>query len=146
MEDPERSLATLGRLREIGVGLAIDDFGTGYSSFNYLRKLPVDELKIDKSFVLGMLGDPSSAKIVKAVVDLGHTFGLKIVAEGVEDTDTVQALTELGCDCGQGYHYARALPAEDLRQWLASPRSGLLPSAPASPERVTRYRAAPRRR
>ena len=130
MDDPEVSFATLGRLRDIGVSLSIDDFGTGYSSLDYLRKLPVHELKIDRSFVLAMTADTSCSKIVKAVVDLGHNFGLGIVAEGVEDADTVGALTDLGCDCAQGYHFARALPEGELREWLTSSNSGLTSCPP----------------
>jgi diguanylate cyclase (GGDEF)-like protein/PAS domain S-box-containing protein len=119
MTDPERALATVARLYSLGVHIAIDDFGTGYSSLAYLKKLPVDELKIDRSFVSEMCSDASDYAIVRSTIDLAHNLGLHVVAEGVEDAATWQLLTDLGCDEAQGYHLGRpGLPAA-LTTWLA---------------------------
>jgi EAL domain-containing protein (putative c-di-GMP-specific phosphodiesterase class I) len=118
MSDPVKAHRLLSELSAIGVRIAIDDFGTGYSSLAYLKDLPVDQLKIDKSFVLNMLCDPNDAIIVKSVIDLGHNLGLKTVAEGIEDLDTWQQLTNLGCDSAQGYFLAKPLPAADLETWF----------------------------
>jgi EAL domain-containing protein (putative c-di-GMP-specific phosphodiesterase class I) len=117
MDDPQRAEATLGRLAELGFKLSIDDFGTGYSSLAYLKRLPVDELKIDKSFVMGMAGDESDAKIVRSTVDLAHNLGLSVVAEGVEDQALLLRLRELRCDEAQGYHIARPMPAAEFVAW-----------------------------
>jgi EAL domain-containing protein (putative c-di-GMP-specific phosphodiesterase class I) len=114
MEDPERALRIVTRLRELGVGISVDDFGTGYSSLGYLMRLPARELKIDKSFVMQMETDPGSATIVHSTIDLAHNLGLKVVAEGVESESIWRVLKELGCDMGQGYHFSRPLPAEKL--------------------------------
>jgi len=118
MVDPERSLAVLERLRTLGVRLSIDDFGTGYSSMAYLKLLPVQELKIDSSFVRDMIADAGSQVIVRSAVDLGHEFGLTVIAEGVEDAVTVQALRLLGADGMQGYHLGRPMPAGRLAEWI----------------------------
>ncbi len=117
--EPDRSMANLKRLSEMGVRLAVDDFGTGYSSLSYLRRLPVDEVKIDRSFVTGMATDPDDLAIVRAVVDLSGHFGLAAVAEGVESERTVQLLEDLGCGLGQGFLFSRALPFERFEAWLA---------------------------
>ncbi len=114
MLDVARAHATLRRLRDLGFGLALDDFGTGYSSLSYLQQLPVDELKIDRSFVSRAVVDPGSLAIVRATIELGHALGLRVVAEGVEDTATWEAMRELGCDFGQGYLFGHPVPAEDL--------------------------------
>ena len=106
------------RLHALGCRLAIDDYGTGYSSLAYLRHLPVDELKIDKSFVLGMARDSSDAVIVRSTIDLGHNMGLAVVAEGVEDEDTFDELERLRCDLVQGYWLSRPLPQADVAQWM----------------------------
>jgi EAL domain-containing protein (putative c-di-GMP-specific phosphodiesterase class I) len=119
MNDPVRTVAVLGRLRSMGVRLAIDDFGTGYSSFSHLRRLPVDEIKIDKSFVQHMANDQSDHVIVRSIVDLGRNLGLKVVAEGVEDDAAWSELTSLGCDVVQGYVLTPALAPEALEVWLA---------------------------
>lgn len=113
MKDPETSLETLFKLKSLGVQLAIDDFGTGYSSLSYLKQLPVDELKIDKSFVMNMLSDEGDERIVRSVIDLAHNFDLRVVAEGVEDQETMEYLAKLGCDKIQGYFYSKPL-AEDM--------------------------------
>jgi EAL domain-containing protein (putative c-di-GMP-specific phosphodiesterase class I) len=104
----------------MGVALSIDDFGTGYSSMSYLKSLPVRELKIDRSFVIGMATDESDVVLAQSAVDLGHNLGLHVVAEGVEDATTQQALSEMGCDLVQGYHIFRPVPANDLDGWLGT--------------------------
>jgi EAL domain-containing protein (putative c-di-GMP-specific phosphodiesterase class I) len=119
MRDPIRSLETLHRLAALGVGLSIDDFGTGYSSLAYMKRLPVHELKIDKSFVLNMANNNNDRMIVKSIIDLAHNFGMKVTAEGVEDNTTLQQLADMGCDRAQGYFIARPMPAEDLAHWMA---------------------------
>ena len=115
--DEERSLAMLTRLSAAGVALSIDDFGTGYSSLAYLKRFPLDELKIDKLFVGGLLTERGDHQIVRSVIDLAHNFELRAVAEGVEDEPTHQELRRLGCDLAQGFHFARPLPEKDLRGW-----------------------------
>ena len=117
MDDPQRAQATLERLRASGFKLSIDDFGTGYSSLAYLKRLPVDELKIDKSFVIGMERDADDAKIVRSTIDLAHNLGLTVVAEGVENAAIWNLLHRQGCDEGQGYHMSRPMPADDFAAW-----------------------------
>ena len=117
--EPDRPMTTLRRLNEMGVRLAVDDFGTGYSSLSYLRRLPVDEVKIDRSFVQGMATDTGDLAIVRAVVDLARHFGLLVVAEGVESERTVSLLEGLGCDIGQGFLFSRPLPYERFETWLS---------------------------
>jgi diguanylate cyclase (GGDEF)-like protein len=114
MADPGRTVGVLSRLSAMGVGLAIDDFGTGYSSLSYLKRLPVDEVKIDKSFVMNMRTDDNDAVIVRSTVDLAKNLGLKVTAEGVEDRETWDRLVALGCDRAQGYYLSRPLPASKL--------------------------------
>ena len=116
--DPERAKAVLEQLNELGITLAIDDFGTGYSSLAYLRHLPVDEIKIDKSFVMEMASNQSDEMIVRSIIDLAHNLNLRAVAEGVEDQDVLNRLGELGCDIAQGYHISRPLPPERLQEWI----------------------------
>jgi EAL domain-containing protein (putative c-di-GMP-specific phosphodiesterase class I) len=118
MADPDRALRVLKAIDGLGVTLAIDDFGTGYSSLAYLKRLPVRLLKIDGSFVTGMLGDDQDQIIVHSTINLAHNLGLKVVAEGVEDEKVLCKLQELGCDQVQGYHIARPQPAPALEQWL----------------------------
>jgi diguanylate cyclase (GGDEF)-like protein len=114
MTDAERARRSLERLAAIGVRTAIDDFGTGYSSLAYLQRLPVHAIKLDRSFVAGMLDDPSSAAIVRTTVDLGRTLGLVVVAEGIEEEEQWQRLAELGCRFGQGYLFGRTLEPEGV--------------------------------
>jgi EAL domain-containing protein (putative c-di-GMP-specific phosphodiesterase class I) len=114
MEDPDRALAVLTRLAGQGVRLSIDDFGTGYSSLAYLKSLPVHELKIDRSFVAGMVGNPRDQVIVDSTVALGRRLGLEVVAEGVEDEATRVALEGLGCELAQGFLFSRPVPAADV--------------------------------
>ena len=110
MEDAPSTLATLQELKELGVNLAIDDFGTGYSSFSYLRRFPVDYLKIDRSFVDGLGKDPDDTALVSGIVSLAHSLGLKVVAEGVETAEQLARLRETGCEFAQGYYFSAPLP------------------------------------
>jgi diguanylate cyclase (GGDEF)-like protein len=126
--DPKRAMGVLAELRDLGVRIAIDDFGTGYSSLSYLIKLKPDEIKIDKSFVLNMRHDESSAVIVRSTIDLAHGLGLKVVAEGVENQAAYDALASLGCDRMQGFHIAQAMSAEALSEWAAADHLNLGPS------------------
>jgi diguanylate cyclase (GGDEF)-like protein len=119
MEDPLYARRALEKLAGLGFKLAIDDYGTGYSSLSYLMKLPVHELKIDRSFVATMATDEDLRTIVRSTIGMGHNLGLKIVAEGVEDAAGLQALKDEGCDQVQGYFVSRPLPAAELEQWLA---------------------------
>jgi len=119
MDDPQRAEAMLNRLSEQGFKLSIDDFGTGYSSLAYLKRLPVDELKIDKSFVMGMESGEDDAMIVRSTIDLAHNLGLTVVAEGVETAAILERLRVLACDEAQGYHIARPLPVDDFLAWQA---------------------------
>lgn len=123
MDDPVRANTTLERLAALGVDLSIDDFGTGYSSLAYLKQLPVDELKIDKSFVLNMEHDQGDTKIVRSTIDLGHNMGLRVVAEGVENEAVWHMLAGLGCDQGQGYFMSRPLAASGLLDWVRNWRA-----------------------
>ncbi|GFJ79034.1 bifunctional diguanylate cyclase/phosphodiesterase [Phytohabitans houttuyneae] len=116
----DRPLPTLRRLREIGVRLSVDDFGTGYSSLSYLRRLPVHEVKIDRTFVQGMATDAGDLAIVRAVVALSLQFGLTVVAEGVESELTLDLLKEMGCEIGQGFLFSRPLPYERLEAWFGA--------------------------
>lgn len=118
MADPTRALTVLTQLAEQGIRLSIDDFGTGFSSMSYLKRLPVDELKVDRSFVTDMTTQTADQVLVRSVVELGHNLGLHVVAEGVEDAHTLQALAKLGCDVAQGYHLGRPAPAEHIDHWL----------------------------
>jgi len=118
MADPTHALQVLGRLDAMGVQVSIDDFGTGYSSMAHLKTLPVHELKVDRSFVSQMINNASDEVIVRSTIDLGRNLGLRVVAEGVEDEATWQALDALGCDAIQGYHVSRPVPPDDLIHWL----------------------------
>ena len=117
MDDPQRAQATLDKLSALGFKLSIDDFGTGYSSLAYLKRLPVDELKIDQSFVKSMQTDPDDAKIVRSTIDLAHNLGLTVVAEGVENAKVWDMLRELNCDQAQGYHMGKPMPADAFANW-----------------------------
>ncbi len=123
MDDPQRAQQTLQRLHEMGVDLSIDDFGTGYSSLAYLKRLPVNELKIDKSFVLNMAKDEGDTKIVRSTIDLGHIMGLRVVAEGIENVEVWHLLAQLGCDQGQGYFMSRPIAADQIPAWVAAWKS-----------------------
>jgi diguanylate cyclase (GGDEF)-like protein len=127
LADPMRARSVLSRLGDLGVRVAIDDFGSGYTSLGYLKRLPVDVLKIDKSFVLGMDADEQDAVIVRSAIELGHNLGLEVVAEGVETAETWTELERLGCDLAQGFYLSRPLPASDVAGWLAL-RAGPMPA------------------
>jgi EAL domain-containing protein (putative c-di-GMP-specific phosphodiesterase class I)/GGDEF domain-containing protein len=114
MDDPQRALRTLKAIRGLGVRFAIDDFGTGYSSLAHLKKLPVSSIKIDKSFTQNMESDNESAVIVRAIIDLGHNLGLKVVAEGVETREAKEMLASFDCDEAQGYYFSRPVIASDI--------------------------------
>jgi diguanylate cyclase (GGDEF)-like protein len=131
MEDPEHALATLRALHGLGVRLAIDDFGTGFSSLAYLKRLPVDELKIDRAFVMGMAEDRDDRMIVRSTIELAHNLGLKVVAEGVETDACLDELRALGCDLAQGYLISGPLRRSKLETWLRESKWGL-ESAPAA--------------
>ncbi|MDG0860864.1 EAL domain-containing protein [Pelomonas aquatica] len=120
MDDPERALSTLEHLHAMGFKLSIDDFGTGYSSLAYLKRLPVDELKIDKSFVMAMERDLDDARIVRSTIELAHNLGLSVVAEGLETIKAWAMLARLGCDEGQGYYICKPMPMEQFIAWAQS--------------------------
>jgi diguanylate cyclase (GGDEF)-like protein/PAS domain S-box-containing protein len=124
MSDPARARTLLASLRGLGVRVAVDDFGTGYSSLAYLKRLPLDELKIDRSFLPDVATDVRDAALVRATIDLGHTLGLRVVAEGVEDADSLVLLKDMGCDEVQGYYISRPLVAEALAHWARTWRFG----------------------
>lgn len=119
MADPRRVLSTIAQLDRLGVAIALDDFGTGYSSLQHLRRLPLAEVKIDRSFVLAMAADTDDAAIVRSVIELAGALGLRVVAEGVEDERTWRLLHAAGCRVAQGWFFARPMPAEDLVGWLS---------------------------
>jgi diguanylate cyclase (GGDEF)-like protein len=127
MLDPARAKATLERLSAIGLSLSVDDFGTGYSSLANLKRLPVDGIKIDKSFVIDMPHDQSDAAIVRSTIDLAHNLGLRVVAEGVESHEAWRRLEDLGCDLAQGFHVSRPIPAEAMTRLLAERRAAAEP-------------------
>jgi EAL domain-containing protein (putative c-di-GMP-specific phosphodiesterase class I) len=118
MDDPLLALEVLGKLKTLGVWTSIDDFGTGYSSLAYLKHLPIDELKIDKSFVGNLVHDQNDLVIVRSTIDLSHNLGLTVVAEGVEDAATLERLAELTCDRAQGFFVSRPLPGTAVAGWL----------------------------
>jgi len=115
--DAERSGAVLTRLKALGVELAIDDFGSGFTSLAHLRRLPIDEIKIDRPYVARFLGNPGDLALVKTAIDLAHNFGMRVVAEGVESAAVSKALGELGCDIMQGNFALPPVPAADFRDW-----------------------------
>jgi EAL domain-containing protein (putative c-di-GMP-specific phosphodiesterase class I) len=119
--DPEKASAMLRALASMGVGIAIDNFGTGYSSLAGLRDLPVSELKVDRSFVAGLITHPRDAAIVRSTIQLAHELEVKVIAEGVEDEDTIKELADLGCDMAQGYYFSRPQPLGGLVAWFEAP-------------------------
>jgi EAL domain-containing protein (putative c-di-GMP-specific phosphodiesterase class I) len=132
MDDPALSLRVLNRLNAMGVELVVDDFGTGYSSLGYLMKLPVSVVKIDQSFTMSMTTDPDAASIVKAMIELAHALGMKVVAEGAETKETWDMLARLGCDEAQGYYISEPLPADAFQRWLERAPSPLSPALTAT--------------
>jgi diguanylate cyclase (GGDEF)-like protein len=125
MADADRALSTLSRLNSMGVRLSVDDFGTGYSSLAYLKRFPVNEIKIDKSFVMDMLDDVSDAVIVRSTIDLAHNMGMKVVAEGIESQAAWDQLAELGCNLGQGYYMCKPCPTAEFEKWVWESSWGL---------------------
>ena len=136
MAEPGQAIRVLHELHAAGVRLSVDDFGTGYSSLAYLQRLPVHEVKIDKSFVRDLDPGDDRAAIVRAVVDLGHILGLQVVAEGVETAAVADLLLHLGCDLVQGYFYSRPVSADAFWSWCAERRSDRTGDVPASPRPV----------
>jgi EAL domain-containing protein (putative c-di-GMP-specific phosphodiesterase class I) len=132
LADPLRTKCVLENLSDMGVRLSLDDFGTGYSSLSYLKRLPLDQLKIDRSFVLNMLEDTDHAVIVRSTIDLAKNLGLEVVAEGVENAAIWEELGRLGCDIAQGHYLTRPLPADELDAWLRN-RSGWVAELDAEP-------------
>jgi EAL domain-containing protein (putative c-di-GMP-specific phosphodiesterase class I) len=122
MDDPAGAVRAMEALKELGVGLSLDDFGTGYSSLNYLRRFPVDSLKIDRSFIRDVTSDPSGASVVTSVIDIAHNLGLTAVAEGVETREQLAFLTRSGCDMLQGYIFSKPLPAGEFTNLLREGR------------------------
>jgi diguanylate cyclase (GGDEF)-like protein len=118
IEDPVSALAMLDALAKLRISISIDDFGTGYSSLSHLARMPADEVKIDRSFVQGLESDVEYAAVVRSAIDMGHSLGLKVVAEGIETEFAAQRLRAFGCDVGQGYLYAKPMPGEQLIRWL----------------------------
>jgi EAL domain-containing protein (putative c-di-GMP-specific phosphodiesterase class I) len=123
ISERERIQKMLARLSERGVRIAVDDFGSGYASLGHLRQLPVDVLKVDKSFVQNIGTDEDDEAIVRSTIDLAHSLGITVVAEGVESDDVLQRLRTLGCDLAQGFCLAHPAPAEDVTEWLLGRRS-----------------------
>jgi len=142
MIDPERALKILLRLHDLGIHLSIDDFGTGYSSLVYLKKLPVSQIKVDRSFVMDMTQDDDDAAIVRSTIDLGHHMDCQVVAEGVENKDALEQLRSLGCDLVQGYYLSRPLPAEDVTAWFSESPWGIMTPA-TTPFLATQQKAMP---
>ncbi|HTU14233.1 MAG TPA: bifunctional diguanylate cyclase/phosphodiesterase [Solirubrobacterales bacterium] len=132
MSDPERVLANLDQLRDVGIRISLDDFGSGNTSLSYLRRLPLDEVKMDRGLVGDMVSDPKNAAIAKAAIEITHELGLSVVAEGVEEQETVRVLTDLECHEIQGYVFAKPMPAAEIPGWLAAfQQNGAAGAAPA---------------
>ncbi|MGO9330051.1 MAG: putative bifunctional diguanylate cyclase/phosphodiesterase, partial [Steroidobacteraceae bacterium] len=127
MSDPEQSIAVLEQLSAMGVLVSVDDFGTGYSSMSYLRRFPIDKLKIDRVFINEIVNRPEDASIVRAIVSLAHSLSLKVVAEGVETSGQLEFLNAAGCDEYQGYHFSRPLPAADFERLIRESRALNIP-------------------
>ncbi len=125
MKNAEAAIETLGELKKLGVKIAIDDFGTGYSSLGYLKRLPIDILKIDRSFVCDVTTDADDAALVMAIISLAHNLSLKVIAEGVETQEQLKFLRLLKCDDWQGYLCSKPVPAEDFSRLLSSSESYL---------------------
>jgi EAL domain-containing protein (putative c-di-GMP-specific phosphodiesterase class I) len=118
MDNAEQVLSTLRRLKNLGLGITMDDFGTGYSSLGYLKRFPLDTLKIDRAFVREMVADRKDGAVVRAVIDLAHGIGLRVIAEGVETEEQREILRALGCDGMQGFLFCRPIPPDELRALL----------------------------
>ncbi|MCW9024448.1 MAG: EAL domain-containing protein, partial [Gammaproteobacteria bacterium] len=120
MQEPERALEILNKLDKMGIKLSIDDFGTGYTSLSHLNTMPIDEIKIDMSFVRNMLDDNNNMLIVQSIIKLAHNMGYEVVAEGVENSALLESLAGEGCDTAQGKFIGSPLEAEEFEQWLES--------------------------
>lgn len=125
MRETEKSLLNLNRFKALGILLSIDDFGTGYSSLSQLKKLPVSELKIDKSFILNLAASEDDQLIVRSTIELGHTMGLSITAEGVESDEILVLLRQYGCDTAQGYFYSKPIPSAEFIMWVQNYQESL---------------------
>ena len=123
MDKIESVAEKLEQLRVLGVSVAVDDFGTGYSSLAYLKRLPIQKLKIDKTFIDNLVDDPGDMAIAEAVINMGHSLGLDVIAEGVELEKQADALLEKGCDKLQGYLFSRPLPPDEFSRWLSARRT-----------------------
>lgn len=141
VEDPQRAQETIRGLKEQGFRISIDDYGTGYSSLAYIQRLHCDELKVDRAFVTHAAGDGKDAAIVHSTIELGHSLGLTVVAEGVEDREVMEVLRKLGCDLAQGYVISRPLPAESLATWIATCEWTTKPARPPLAKVTDRLRA-----
>ena len=134
MSDPQRAAQVMTALDAMGVRLSIDDFGTGYTSLAQLRRLPVDEVKIDRSFIMNMLRDANDAMIVHSIIDLAHNMNRTVVAEGVESKKILDALAALNCDVVQGYFFSKPLSVADFQNWLNAASS--FQSGPSTVSRI----------
>ncbi len=131
--DPSRAMAVLSQIEDAGIKVSIDDFGIGQTSLGYLSSLPVNELKIDKSFVMDMLDNRAHAAIVRSIVELGHNLSFTVVAEGVETAEVLARIRETGCDMAQGFYFARPMPIGDLRSWMSAAGTGLALASASEP-------------
>jgi EAL domain-containing protein (putative c-di-GMP-specific phosphodiesterase class I) len=122
MSDALATVSALEELKTLGVRLVIDDFGTGYSSLSYLQRFPVDYVKIDRSFVADLEGDPGATALVAGMIDLAHALGIKVIAEGVEGAGQLERLEAMECDLAQGYYFSDVLPGEAMDEWLSAVR------------------------
>ena len=123
MTDVERTLDILNRISQLGIQISVDDYGTGYSSLAYLKRMPITELKIDRSFVMHMAETEADATIVQSTVAMAHSLGLRVVAEGVEDEKTWHLLANFKCDTAQGYYMSRPVSSQDLENWIRKAQS-----------------------
>jgi diguanylate cyclase (GGDEF)-like protein len=135
MADPEKSIRVLNAVKALGVHVALDDFGTGYSSLSYLNQLPLDVVKIDRSFVQRLIRDANTTTIVRAAIDLSHALGFDVVGEGVESSEIVDRLTIMGCDLVQGFHISRPMPVAETREWLGTTAAAI--EITATPSRLS---------
>lgn len=134
MADLERALETCTQLKALGIRLSIDDFGIGYSSLGYLRRLPIETIKIDKSFIMNMTHHANDVAIVRATIDMAHSLGLKVVAEGIENQEVWDMLSGMGCDSAQGYYLSRPMPASEVERWLRTSTWGIKSVPPSRPQ------------
>jgi EAL domain-containing protein (putative c-di-GMP-specific phosphodiesterase class I) len=123
LHDEQGALNTFLKIQELGVRIVFDDFGTGFASLSYLKKFPLDGLKIDRSFVLGLLGNPDDAAIVSSTIGLSKQLGLSVIAEGIENRATADFLVSMGCEEGQGYFFGRPMPASDFEAKFLAARA-----------------------